>query len=56
MKKMFLLGAFVLLTTTVIYCNSDDYKDTKANAKPAVPAYAGGPGDLPITVPPPPVK
>ena len=53
---MFLLGAFVLLTTTVISCTSDDYEDTKANAKLAVPAYAGRPGDLPITVPPPPAK
>ena len=54
MKKMSLLGAFALLTFTMISCTSDDYEDTKANAKSSVPAYAGGPGDQPITVPPPP--
>lgn len=54
MKKIFILGAFALLTTTVISCTSDDFEDTKANVKPTVPAYADGPGDQPITVPPPP--
>ncbi|WP_173972076.1 hypothetical protein [Flavobacterium bizetiae] len=48
------MGAFALLTTTVISCTSDDFEDTKANIKPEVPAYADGPGDLPIPVPPPP--
>ena len=54
MKKIFILGAFALLTTTIISCTSDDLEDTKANIKPEVPAYADGPGDLPIPVPPPP--
>ncbi|MDA6072306.1 hypothetical protein NJT12_22005 [Flavobacterium sp. AC] len=52
MKKLLLLGACALLTT-MISCTSDDFEDTKANIKPEVPAYAG-PGDSPITVPPPP--
>lgn len=56
MKKIFILGAFALLTTTVISCTSDDFEDTKANIKPEVPAYADGPGDSPIVVPPPPIK
>ncbi|WP_168199986.1 hypothetical protein [Flavobacterium sp. KBS0721] len=54
MKKMFLLSAFALLTSTVISCTSDDFEDTKANIKTEVPAYADGPGDSPIVVPPPP--
>ena len=51
---MFILSAFSLLTSTVISCTSDDLEDTKVNIKTEVPAYAGGPGDLPIKVPPPP--
>jgi hypothetical protein len=53
MKKLILLGACALLTT-MISCTADDFEDTKANIKPEVPAYADGPGDLPIKVPPPP--
>lgn len=56
MKKLLILGAFALLTTTVISCTSDDFEDTKTKNKAEVPAYADGPGDLPITVPPPPTK
>lgn len=52
MKKIFIWGAFALLTTTAISCTADDFEDTKT--KPEIPAYADGPGDLPIPVPPPP--
>jgi hypothetical protein len=54
MKKLFILGAFALLSTTLFSCTADEYEDAKTNIKPAVPAYADGPGDLPIKVPPPP--
>ncbi|WP_187356521.1 hypothetical protein [Flavobacterium ajazii] len=52
MKKIFLLGAFALLTTTLFSCTADEY-ETEAKD---TPTYADGPGDLPIKVPPPPTK
>lgn len=55
MKKLFILGAFALLSTTLFSCTADENDDIK-NTKPAVPAYADGPGDQPIIVPPPPTK
>lgn len=53
MKKLFILGAFVLLSSTVVSCTADDYDEVKKEVKPTVPAYADGPGDSPIVVPPP---
>ncbi|CAD0005190.1 hypothetical protein [Flavobacterium salmonis] len=54
MKKLFLLGIFALLTTTLFSCTADEYEtQTK---KEIAPTYADGPGDLPIKVPPPPTK
>ncbi|GIQ57104.1 hypothetical protein ACHRVW_11405 [Flavobacterium collinsii] len=54
MKNLYLMGAIVLLSTTLFSCTADDYDTAKTNEKPAIPAYADGPGDQPITVPPPP--
>ncbi|PWJ98956.1 hypothetical protein BC749_104102 [Flavobacterium araucananum] len=56
MKKLLILGAFALLSTTLFSCTADDYDDVKTTTKPAIPTYADGPGDAPIPVPPPPVK
>lgn len=56
MKKIFLLGAFALLSLTVLSCTSDDYEEIQKNIIPEQPTYADGPGDLPIKVPPPPTK
>ncbi|CAD0007005.1 hypothetical protein FLACHUCJ7_03090 [Flavobacterium chungangense] len=54
MKKLFLLGTFALLTTTLFSCTADEYEtQTK---KEIAPTYADGPGDDPIRVPPPPPK
>jgi hypothetical protein len=55
MKTLFILGACALLSLTIFSCTADDYEDQQ-NKKVEKPAYADGPGDLPITVPPPPVK
>jgi hypothetical protein len=55
MKKLLLMGTFALLSTTLFSCTADDYEDQQ-NKKVEKPAYADGPGDLPITVPPPPIK
>jgi hypothetical protein len=55
MKKLFILGAFILLSTILFSCTSDDYQDAQKEINPATPSYADGPGDLPIIVPPPPV-
>lgn len=53
MKKLFILGAFALLSSTLFSCTADEaLSDNKT--KTDVPAYADGPGDLPIKVPPPP--
>ena len=52
MKKLIMWGAFALLTTTMISCTADENEDVKTT-KPAVPAYADGPGDQTIPVPPP---
>jgi hypothetical protein len=54
MKKIFLLGTFALLTTTLFSCTADEY-ETQAK-KEIAPTYADGPGDQPIVVPPPPPK
>lgn len=54
MKKLFLLGAFALLTTTMFSCTAEEY-ETQAK-KEITPTYADGPGDAPVTVPPPPPK
>ncbi|SHM55538.1 hypothetical protein [Flavobacterium chilense] len=63
MKKIFILGAFALLTTTVISCTADEVSsdnnsktELKKEALPEKPSYADGPDDDPIKVPPPPVK
>ncbi|MCA1919505.1 MAG: hypothetical protein LDL38_08915 [Flavobacterium piscis] len=53
MKKLFILGAFALLSTTVVSCTADEYDEVKKEVKPTVPAYADGPGDATIPVPPP---
>jgi hypothetical protein len=52
MKKIFLWGAFALLTTTVISCTADEYEEVQKKVTPTTPSYAG-PGDEPIPVPPP---
>lgn len=53
MKKLFLLGAFALLTITLFSCTADEYEThTK---KEIAPTYAG-PGDDPVFPPPPPPK
>jgi hypothetical protein len=54
MKKLLILGAFALLSTTLFSCTADETEDVKINK--TVPAYADGPGDSPIIVPPPPTK
>lgn len=54
MKKIFLLGAFALLSTTLFSCTADEYDDVKKEIKPAKPTYADGPGDTPPPPPPPP--
>ncbi|MHC0441337.1 hypothetical protein [Flavobacterium sp. 3-210] len=51
MKKIFLLGAFALLSATLFSCTADEYDDVKKEINPIKPTYADGPGD---TVPPPP--
>ncbi|MFH7017590.1 hypothetical protein [Flavobacterium sp. FlaQc-47] len=63
MKKLFILGAFALLSTTLFSCTADeDSSDNNAKTEvkkeviPAKPSYADGPGDAPIIVPPPPTK
>jgi len=54
MKKLFIWGAFALLTTTLFSCTADEY-ETQVK-KDVTPSYADGPGDDPIKVPPPPPK
>ncbi len=54
MKKLFLLGTFALLTTTLFSCTADEYETNTKKA--VVPTYADGPDDDPIKVPPPPPK
>ncbi|KAF2509406.1 hypothetical protein EYY60_13590 [Flavobacterium zhairuonense] len=55
MKKIFLLGAFALLSTTLFSCTADEYDDVKKEINPAKPSYADdGPGDGTIKPPPPP--
>lgn len=54
MKKIFLLGAFVLLSTTLFSCTADEYDDVKKEINPAKPTYGdGGPGDDKLPPPPP---
>lgn len=54
MKKLFIWGAFALLTTTLFSCTADEYEtQTEKINKPVTPLYAEGPGDAPIKVPPP---
>jgi len=56
MKKIFLLGAFLLLSVTLFSCTADEYDDVKKEIKPAKSNYADGddgPGDLPPGTPPP---
>ncbi len=54
MKKLFIWGAFALLTTTLFSCTADEYETQ--TEKEIAPTYADGPGDDPIKVPPPPPK
>ncbi|TDP02270.1 hypothetical protein [Flavobacterium sp. 245] len=54
MKKIFLLGAFALLSATLFSCTADEYDDVKKEINPAKPSYADdGPGDTPPPPPPP---
>lgn len=67
MKKLFLLGAFALLSSTIFSCTADDVqKDNKTTEttgakKDINPAVAGteqadveeGPGDQPVIISPP---
>lgn len=58
MKKLMILGAFALLTTTLFSCTADEL-DTPATKElqkkiDPVPSYADGPGDQPVIVLPPP--
>jgi hypothetical protein len=52
MKKLILMGTFVLLSTTLFSCTADDYEDQQ-NKKVEKPAYADGPGDDPVIIQPP---
>ncbi|TCN59844.1 hypothetical protein D0809_07935 [Flavobacterium circumlabens] len=57
MKKLMILGAFALLTTTLFSCTADELetpatKEVQKKINP-VPSYADGPGDDPIPVDPP---
>lgn len=57
MKKLMILGAFALLTTTLFSCTADELdtpatKEVQKKINP-VPSYADGPGDDPIPVLPP---
>ncbi|WP_374173640.1 hypothetical protein [Flavobacterium tructae] len=54
MKNLYLMGAIVLLCTTLFSCTADEYDTAKTNDKPAIPAYADGPGDGTVPPPPPP--
>jgi hypothetical protein len=68
MKKLFILGAFVLLSSTIISCTADeiDAENTKSKTTvdektdptiEAIPTYADmGPDDEPVVPPPPPKK
>jgi hypothetical protein len=63
MKKLLILGAFALLSTTLFSCTADEdlsdansKNDIKKEVSPAKPSYADGPDDDPIKVPPPPTK
>lgn len=65
MKKLLLMGAFALLSTTLFSCTADEETsdnksatEVKKEVTPATPSYASeeGPGDDPIKVPPPPVR
>lgn len=66
MKKSFILGALVLLATTLFSCTADEFEtaskargtEQKSNYKPVdQPTQAvEGPEDDTITVPPPPPK
>lgn len=58
MKKLFLWGAFALLSTTIFSCTADEYdtqvkKEVKKTTNPVTPTYADGPGDDPVIPPPP---
>jgi len=58
MKKLFLLGTFALLSTTLFSCTADEYKtaDNKAEIKKTTLQASGedeGPGDEPIPISPP---
>ncbi|WP_291286818.1 hypothetical protein [Flavobacterium sp.] len=54
MKKILFWGACTLLTTMLYSCTADEYDTAKTNGKPAIPAYADGPGDGTVPPPPPP--
>ncbi|MFH6994196.1 hypothetical protein [Flavobacterium sp. FlaQc-48] len=59
MKKLIILGAFVLLSTTLFSCTADEYEtqtknEIKKNHNPKTPSYADGPGDGTVPPPPPP--
>ncbi|WP_165571316.1 hypothetical protein [Flavobacterium reichenbachii] len=57
MKNLFLMGVFALLCTTLFSCTADEYETQPKNEiKKPSNTVADGPGDGPITVPPPPVK
>ncbi|MCP2027794.1 hypothetical protein L1276_002954 [Flavobacterium sp. HSC-32F16] len=58
MKTLYLLGACVLLSTTLFSCTADEF-ETETKKKVDIPAGVAqetGPGDDPIVVPPPPKK
>ncbi|WP_281633495.1 hypothetical protein [Flavobacterium luteolum] len=62
MKKIFLWGAFTLLTTTLFSCTADEFEtannktEVKKDTAPAKDMQATGPDDDPVVVPPPPKK
>lgn len=60
MKKIFILGAFALLSTTLFSCSADENEttDKNAEAKKAIinkttPVAIEGPGDDPVPIKPP---
>lgn len=63
MKKLFLLGTFALLSTTLFSCTADEYETTDKkieikknnNLKDTIQASGEdeGPGDAPVPITPP---
>lgn len=63
MKKVYILVCLAIASGAFVSCTNDDETSDKKSANevkkeinPATPSYADGPGDDPITVPPPPTK